>query len=215
MMEAMSKNQQADIGASDGNAAKLSSRERLVDAASIEFAEKGFGGASIREICKRAETSSNMIHHYFGSKQGLYDELLSSLSEEVFNTPIRIIQEPAKSRENMIARLELFIEETLEALIARANTYRLVLREQTVLDVFENYNNQFVAFLDSGKAAGFVRPELDSEMLTGLILDRLGNQIVYASWIKETVGQNVMTDGSYKKRWLAANLDFILHGILV
>ncbi len=192
----------------------LPARERLIAAGSALFTEKGFGGASVREICDLAGTTSNMIHHYFGSKQGLYDEILSGFPESVLVVPIRIISEPPHSRENLVARLEIFISETLEAIIAHPDLYRLVIRELIIFDVFENYNAQLVKFLESAKEVGIVRPELDSEMLTGVILDRLGNQILYAPWIKEASGYDIVSDAPYRKRWLKANLDLILHGIL-
>ncbi|MFT4717472.1 MAG: AcrR family transcriptional regulator [Paracoccaceae bacterium] len=193
---------------------ELSVRARLILAGRTEFSEKGFSGASVRMICKRAETSSNMIHHYFGSKQGLYDEILSSFSERVFMVPIRIIREPAKSREHLEARLEFFVEETLEALIAQADIYRLVVREQVIFEPFVKYNEQLVKFLDASKKSGFVREDLDSEMLTGLILDRLGNQVLFAPWMEEIDGKSVLSDETYKRRWLKANTDLILHGIV-
>ena len=193
---------------------KLPARQRLIAAGSALFTEKGFGGATVREICNLAGTTSNMIHHYFGSKQGLYDEILSGFPESVLVVPIRIISEPPRSRENLVARLEIFISETLEAIIAHPDLYRLVIRELIIFDVFETYNVQLVKFLESAKQAGFVRPDLDSEMLTGVILDRLGNQILYAPWIKEISGHDIVTDAPYRKRWLKANLDLILHGIL-
>lgn len=193
----------------------LPARERLIAAGGMIFSEKGYEGASVREICELAGTTSNMIHHYFGAKQGLYDEILSGFSERVLVVPIRIISEPARNRENLIARLEIFLQETLEALIADPILYRLVVREQIIFDVFQKYNEKLVKFLESGKSAGIVRPELDTEMLTGLILDRLGNQILYASWIEDSSGDNIFSAGPYKKRWMTANLDLILHGILV
>ncbi|MFV2002490.1 MAG: TetR/AcrR family transcriptional regulator [Paracoccaceae bacterium] len=192
----------------------LPARDRLIIAGGAVFSVQGYSGASVREICKLAGTGSNMIHHYFGSKQGLYDEILSGFSERLFVVPIRIISEPATNRENLMARLEIFLVETLEALIAQQELYRLVIREQIIFEVFETYNAQLVKFLDAAKEIGIVRAELDSEMLTGLILDRLGNQILFAPWISETSGQNIMSGGTFKKRWLKANLDLILHGIL-
>jgi AcrR family transcriptional regulator len=192
----------------------LPARERLIAAGSAVFSRQGFGGASVREICALAGTTSNMIHHYFGSKQGLYDEILSGFSERVLVVPIRIISEPPRNRENLISRLEIFVGETLEAIIAQPDLYRLVIREQIIFDVFKTYNEKLVKFLESAKEAGIVRPEIDSEMLTGVILDRLGNQIMYAPWIKETSGQDIVSDESYRKRWLHANLDLILNGIL-
>jgi len=193
---------------------KLPARDRLIAAGASIFSDKGYGGASVRQICALAGTSSNMIHHYFGSKQGLYDEILSEFSERVLRTPIRIISEPPRNHENLVARLELFIEETLEALTAQPDIYRLVVRERIVFDAFESYNKQLVRFLKAGQEAGIVRKELNPEMLTGMILDRLGNQVFFASWIKDTGGEDILTAGAYRKNWLSANIDMFLHGIL-
>lgn len=189
-------------------------RERLIAAGSKVFWDKGFGGASVREICDQAGTSSNMIHHYFGSKQGLYDEILAGFSESLLVVPIRIISEPPHNRENLIARLEIFVTETLEAIIAQPELFKLVVREKIIFAVFATYHQQLQAFLQSAQKAGIVRAALDAEMLTGLILDRLGNQILYEPWIKEFSGSSIVTDADYRKRWLRANLDLILHGIL-
>lgn len=51
-------------------------RERVLEAAAALFASKGFGGASMREIAREAGVSLSMINYYFGSKKGLFDELL-------------------------------------------------------------------------------------------------------------------------------------------
>ncbi len=189
-------------------------RRRLILAARDVFSKKGFGGASIREICLKAGTSSNMVHHYFGSKQGLYDEILAGFTDDVWTVPARIISKTPKNREQVISILEIFIEETLEALILHRETFELVVREKMVFKAFAEYSENFVAFLEASKRAGLLRQDLDTTMLTGAILDRLGNQILYASWIDETTGQNVLSDKGYRTRWLRANLDLFLHGTL-
>lgn len=51
-------------------------RRRLLDAASEEFAAKGYEGATVRDIVARAHANLNSINYYFGSKQELYVEVM-------------------------------------------------------------------------------------------------------------------------------------------
>ncbi len=52
------------------------SRERILAAATKEFAAKGFAGARTRAIARRARLNEQMIFHCFGSKEGLYHSVL-------------------------------------------------------------------------------------------------------------------------------------------
>jgi AcrR family transcriptional regulator len=53
-------------------------RERLFEAAVTEFSERGYTGASVRQICRRAKANPAAIKYYFGSKDGLYGEVLGT-----------------------------------------------------------------------------------------------------------------------------------------
>ncbi len=193
----------------------LPARQRLLTEGTKLFSENGFSGTSVREICMRADTGINMVHHYFGNKQGLFEEILAGYSDSVWKVPIRIIMDPPKNRENLIVRFELFIQETLQALIDNRHLFEMVYRERPVLPTLAIYGNKLVEYLNAGKKLKIIRPEIDPEMLTGLILDRLGNQVLYASWMEKSYGYSILSDLKYRKRWLDANTDLILHGLLV
>jgi AcrR family transcriptional regulator len=49
-------------------------RERLLAAAGEVFAEKGFKGATVREICRQANVNIAAINYYFRDKEHLYIE---------------------------------------------------------------------------------------------------------------------------------------------
>src|ERR1700729_3608573 len=48
------------------------SRQALLDAALEEFSRRGFAGARVADIARRAGVNKQLINYYFGSKEGLY-----------------------------------------------------------------------------------------------------------------------------------------------
>ncbi len=56
-------------------------QKRLLLAAERQFAEHGFAGASVRDICGRAKVDLAMINYHFASKLGLYRAVFLRRSE--------------------------------------------------------------------------------------------------------------------------------------
>ncbi len=50
-------------------------KQAILDAAEKLFAEKGFSGVSVRDISVASGVSQSLIHHHFGSKHALYEEV--------------------------------------------------------------------------------------------------------------------------------------------
>jgi AcrR family transcriptional regulator len=51
-------------------------RERILSAALKEFAGKGFAGARVDMIARRAAVNKRMLYHYFGDKEHLFREVM-------------------------------------------------------------------------------------------------------------------------------------------
>ncbi|HWD94293.1 MAG TPA: TetR/AcrR family transcriptional regulator [Verrucomicrobiae bacterium] len=51
-------------------------QQRILEAALEEFAAKGFAGARVDVIARRARINKRMLYHYFGDKEGLFREVL-------------------------------------------------------------------------------------------------------------------------------------------
>jgi AcrR family transcriptional regulator len=51
-------------------------QERILQAAFKEFAGKGFAGARVDRIARRAGINKRMLYHYFGDKKALFREVL-------------------------------------------------------------------------------------------------------------------------------------------
>lgn len=61
------------------------SKEKILKAAVKLFAQKGFDGVSIREICKEADINVCMVSYYFGGKKELYQGIIDNLIERQIN----------------------------------------------------------------------------------------------------------------------------------
>jgi TetR/AcrR family transcriptional regulator len=59
------------------------SPERILDAAAVEFALRGYSGARVDGIARRARVNKAMLYYHFGSKQTIYRALLRSVFTNV------------------------------------------------------------------------------------------------------------------------------------
>lgn len=60
-----------------------SRKEKILEIAERLFAQRGFDGVSLREITNEASVDVALVKYHFGSKQGLFDELLSRRAEAI------------------------------------------------------------------------------------------------------------------------------------
>jgi AcrR family transcriptional regulator len=54
---------------------QLSTRDRVLQAASEIFSDKGFRDTTVAEICERASANIASVNYHFGDKESLYDEV--------------------------------------------------------------------------------------------------------------------------------------------
>jgi AcrR family transcriptional regulator len=57
-------------------------RRRLLQAAREEFTARGIAGARVDRIAAAANANKAQIYHYYGDKDGLFDAVLESFTEE-------------------------------------------------------------------------------------------------------------------------------------
>ena len=64
-------------------AQRKSRKEKILEVAERQFAQRGFHGVSLREITNEAGVDVALVNYHFGSKQGLFDELLQRRAEAI------------------------------------------------------------------------------------------------------------------------------------
>ena len=64
-----------------GRDEKEKSKQRILDSAAKLFAQKGYDGVGIREICRDADANICMVSYFWGGKKGLYKGIVDNLVE--------------------------------------------------------------------------------------------------------------------------------------
>jgi TetR/AcrR family transcriptional regulator len=91
------------------------SPDRILDAAALEFARRGFAGARVDQIARRARVNKAMLYYHFSSKANLYRTLLRrmfGLAAQRLNAIIALHEAPASDKlHRAIAAMASLIEE--------------------------------------------------------------------------------------------------------
>jgi TetR/AcrR family transcriptional regulator len=81
---------------------QLGSRDRILAAASSEFAARGFDGAKVDRIAARARVNKAMVYYHFASKAALYREILRQVFGGVA-AAVQLVRDAGGSAETQLA----------------------------------------------------------------------------------------------------------------
>lgn len=81
-------------------------RKDIVEAALVVIAKSGYDGASVQAIAKQAQLSAGLLHHHFGSKAAVLEELLQTLQARVEARHAKL----ARAKQGAWGRLEAWVD---------------------------------------------------------------------------------------------------------
>lgn len=116
----------------DAPKGEISTRTRLLEAAGLIFADKGFDGATGKEICEQAGVNAASINYYFNNVEGLYAEVLQEAPRRLLRVEElqRAVAACTKAPDKLRAFVGMFIR-LLAGPQRESWTARLIARELT------------------------------------------------------------------------------------
>jgi AcrR family transcriptional regulator len=102
---------------------------KLLHHAAHIFCEKGYEGASMRDLSRAAGMSLAGLYHYFDSKE----DLLYLIQKHTFRTIIARLQERLKGAEGAEQRVRIFIENHLDYFLANKEAMKVLTHEDDTL----------------------------------------------------------------------------------
>ncbi len=174
-------------------------RKRILCAASREFTEHGFAGASLNRIIEEAGISKGAMYYYFHDKAHLYLSILEAAFEELLaiSPPLDLSE---LTREAFWEQLERCSHEIFEQYSRRPDLARLLGTAHAArhdkgapsLDELREVGKDWMrAVFERGQQLGAVRRDVDLELMLSLwaSLDSVADAWLLEHWDELDPGQ--------------------------
>lgn len=170
-------------------AKKQITREKLIEAASAEFAEMGYARANITRISERAGFGKGTVYNYFRSK---YD-LLLAVVEHAMELLLVDIRREIAAMDDPVAKIRRAIEMDFEFMHRNEALSKVFVREGFAADpqrqrefvmALAPANEFFVELIEQGKSEGSFRSDIDS-VWTAMLADGMVAYMLLSKWALE------------------------------
>ena len=195
--------------------------EQVLAAATTLFAERGYDGVSVRDICTAADVSANAVHYHFGSKQGLYQKIIERFGLAKQETAERVLTGTPVDVAELSTRLEIFARETLESLLSEPEVLMITQMEmlqgfrhggEAIVKAKGNLMDVLSAYVSAAQESGVIRAEVDASYVVGTLMDRIFNQAVYAASLSRMYDVSI-SDPNYRTEWVQKTVDLLINGV--
>lgn len=195
--------------------------ERLIAAAKVIFAEKGYAGATVKEIADAAGVNVSLISYHFKGKEGLLQACLEKFGRERLQDTELFLQAP-ENKEDFKAKLRLWMGQFLRCQAEDVNVCTILHRENLIENKFlwELFQGTFlktfeavVKFFESGRKRGLVRKEIDPEIAANVIFGALVHCGKNQKAQQKISGISI-ADEKYRNSVAEQSINILLHGIM-
>jgi AcrR family transcriptional regulator len=192
----------------------------IISASVKEFTEKGFGGARIDAIARRANINKRMLYHYFGGKEALYVEVLE-LSYASIRAAESELDLGHRDPREAVRALVLFTwhyyldHPEFLSLLGTENLLRgkFVKRSERVVAMNSPLIAALQDVLDRGRKAKLFRDAIDP-LDVYLSIAGLGFFYLSNRWTLSTVFRRDLMDSAELTRWGEHMVEMILTFVL-
>ena len=191
---------------------------RIVSEATRLFAAKGYDGVSIHDISEAAGVNIAAVNYHFESKANLFQQIIEQFMSELLVSARNTLL-PPRSADDFKIRLDIFVRQTIEAIIKQPDVISIMQREMVRSnDVFQKtilkHQEALITFLMQAKKSGILATDVDPLFSAEFLL----GQIAQARR-RERVGKYLFgrssSDEKFRDQWIQQLLRVFLGGVMV
>ena len=198
----------------------MNSKQKIIDVAQKLFVEKGYKGASVREISGLASVNISAISYYFAGKKGLYKACLEEFGRETLEYSMEEMSSP-QSVQDLQIKLTNFLSKVLDVYAGKPDLVRLVIKEiedSSFMEespgkgVFQELYFCLIKFLDEGKDKGLVKQDIEAKIVASMFMGCLIQSICYDD-IRENLFSVSLKEDNFRENYLNHIVKVFLNGI--
>lgn len=151
-------------------------RDRILDQATRLFAERGFGGASVREIVEAAGVTKPVLYYHYGNKDGLFLEAVRTQMGRLGALMEASVQGPGTVPDRLLCFVESYLDwmtrhqDALKLLVTCRHTPDDRQPEVDMMSMHRQHGEILAKLLAEGVAEGSVRSDVQPmDLVMGLI----------------------------------------------
>lgn len=156
---------------------EVDTRQALIKAAQRVFSQKGFKGATVKDIAEEAKVNVSLVSYYFDGKEGLYRACVEDFGRIRLKIAETILTDVAHATEFRV-KLTIFVEQIFQEHFEEEETACIVLQEvmtqpDLIKDVFKGVIlkvfEAIVEFVTRAHQKGILKPEVDPQFFAAQI----------------------------------------------
>jgi TetR/AcrR family transcriptional regulator len=185
---------------------------RITAAARDEFARRGFDGARVEQIARRAGVNKQLVFYYFHSKRGLFNAVLAQGATQLEEALARLASPPPDGRP--IDRLRTTLEAQFDFLSQDPELVTLLAQAgRSDARPLAPAVKRLVVLLAEGQGRGEVRDDVDPHLAAAQALVLMVAYLGLESLIAATGPPLSADEPALRERWKEAAVKLVLEGV--
>jgi TetR/AcrR family transcriptional regulator len=183
-----------------------SARDRILAAATHEFAAKGYAGARVDAIARAAGANKQLVYYYFDSKKGLYE----TVRQHFVDATISLTANASSTLSKRVTQFTVAaLSEELAPLIRLNQWAALASTDGDSLSGMAdpNLSRRFIDPFRRDQQVGNIRPELDPDLVLLMLMAVTTYPRAYPQVVRAVTGQEV-ADPAFQKRFINSMIAF-------
>lgn len=200
--------------------------QKIQDAARRLFAQYGYDGVSVRDICGEAGCNTNAVHYHFESKPKLFATIIRQFGDEMLASGRRALASTPRDASEFRTRLQIFLEELLTSFLAKRDLVMILhiefLKgaprgethlEPEAIESLSEFPRFLADYFARARDAGILKAHIDPDIVAQLVMKPALTMVLNCP-ANDDIPEQSIENEAYRVHWCEQLLGILLDGSL-